>query len=158
MPAQSPFCPWTALARLPGVKVLTTRLPDDEMGGWVPQASAVLLDHRLTPVEERSTAIHEYVHAERNDQVLAGHGPDGDRLHRRQEREVDRIAAELAIGDLDELAEALATTHSPAEAAEVLGVDEDTLWNRLRLCLSDGQKEYLQSRIDKIEGKTWPAT
>lgn len=151
-----PFDPYEHLARLPGVTVRSSRLPDDEMGCYDHATGTVHIDYRLTAVEERSTAAHEGVHAERGDCCLRGVGPDGDRLERRQERIVHRVAAGRLV-ELDALAQVLARTHSLEEAAEELAVDEDTLWHRLE-ALAPQETSYLQDRIDSIEEKSWPST
>lgn len=152
------FNPWDWLGGLPDVKIRSLRLPDDEMGRWVPDAGLILLDTRLTAIEECCTGVHEGVHALRGDEPLRGCGPDGDRLDRRQERDVDRIAARLLLPSVERVAEVLARTHNLEEAAEELAVDPDTLWTFLHDCLTDDQKRYLQERTDLIEEKTWPLT
>lgn len=152
-----PFDPWDWLASVPCVRVRSLRLPDDEMGRWVPERRLILLDDRLTPVEECCTVVHEGLHALRGDEPLVGVGLDGDRLDRRQERDVDRIAARLLL-DIDRVVDVLARTHNLAEAADELGADEGTLWTFLHECLTDDEKRLLQDRIDLIEEATWPLT
>jgi hypothetical protein len=152
----APFDPYDALARLPGVTVVTSRLPAGEMGCYDHTTATVHLGLGLTAAEERSTAAHEAVHAERGDCCLEGVGPDGTRLDARQELQVHRIAANRLV-TLDALADALAGTHALEEAAEELAVDEDTLWLRLE-SLTSAEKTYLQQRIEMIEEKSWPTT
>lgn len=153
------FDPWVWLASLPDVKIRSVQMPADEMGGWVADDRSILLDQGLSEVEERCTGVHEGVHALRNDRPLKGIGPDGDRLDRRQERDVDRIAARLLLGaDTARVAEVVARTHNLAEAAWEIGVEEPMLWTFLHECLTDDEKRGLQDRADKIEEQTWPLT
>jgi Zn-dependent peptidase ImmA (M78 family) len=145
-----------AWAELPaGVTTRTTRLEDDELGCYAHDEREIMLDDRLSSVVERCTLAHEIVHAERGDLPLDG-SPDGPRLEVRQERRVHAIAAARLVA-IDALAEALARTHSLAEAAEELAVDEDTLWHRLE-DLTEHESSLLQARVDAIEEGSWPTT
>ena len=97
----------------------------------------ILLDIRLSRVEERCTLAHEIIHAER--------GPFPRWLTTREESIVDTKAARRLI-PLDALGEALAWSLHPAVAAEELDVDPPTLDALLR-DLAAAEVEVLRRRL-----------
>jgi gp43 len=97
----------------------------------------ILLDIRLSRVEERCTLAHELVHAER--------GPFPRWLTTREESVVDAKAARRLI-PLDALGEALAWSLHPSVAAEELDVDPSTLEALLR-DLAATEVEVLRRRL-----------
>ena len=99
---------------------------------------SILLDIRLSGIEERCTLAHELVHAER--------GPFPRWLTAREESIVDAKAARRLI-PLDALGEALAWSLHPAVAAEELDVDPPTLEALLRN-LTGAEVEVLRRRLE----------
>lgn len=97
----------------------------------------ILLDIRLSRVEERCTLAHELVHAER--------GPFPRWATAREEAAVDAEAARRLI-PLDALGEALAWSLHPTVAAEELDVDPPTLEALLRN-LAAAEVEALRRRL-----------
>lgn len=97
----------------------------------------ILLDIRLSGVEERCTLTHEIVHAER--------GPFPRWATAREEAAVNAEAARRLI-PLDTLGEALAWSLHPAVAAEELDVDPPTLEALLRN-LAEAELEALRRRL-----------
>lgn len=98
---------------------------------------SILLDIRLSRIEERCTLAHELVHAER--------GPFPRWLTTWEESIVDAKAARRLI-PLDALGEALAWSLHPAVAAEELDVDPPTLDALLR-DLAAAEVEALRRRL-----------
>lgn len=139
-----------------GVTTSITRLPDGELGCYAHDDRSIHLDPRLSSTAEKCTLAHEIVHAERGDVCLAGETPDADRLDLRQERDVQRIASARLV-EINDLSRAIARTADLEDAAEELGVDEDTLWHRLD-ALTDDEKDLLQQRVEAIEEASWPTT
>ena len=99
---------------------------------------SILLDIRLSRVEQRCTLAHELVHAER--------GPFPHWLTTREESIVDAKAARRLI-PLDALGEALAWSLHPTVAAEELDVDPPTLEALLR-DLAAAEVEALRRRLE----------
>lgn len=98
----------------------------------------ILLDIRLSGVEERCTLMHEIVHAER--------GPFPRWATAREEAAVNAEAARRLI-PLDALGEALAWSLHPTVAAEELDVDPPTLEALLR-DLAEVEVEALRRRLE----------
>lgn len=97
----------------------------------------ILLDIRLSRIEERCTLTHELVHAER--------GPFPCWATAREEAAVNAEAARRLI-PLDALGEALAWSLHPTVAAEELDVDPPTLEALLRN-LAEAELEVLHRRL-----------
>lgn len=91
----------------------------------------IVINARLSLVEERCTLTHEIIHAER--------GPVPAHHAAREERIVDAEAARRLI-PLDALLEAVRWACCPAEAAETLGVDVPTLLTRLATLTPPGNE------------------
>lgn len=141
--------PYKWLARAPHVKLNITRLPDDLMGRWIPDASTIELDDRLTQTERRCTLVHELVHRLHKD--LPTLPPE---LLEIQERQCEKRAAKLLI-PLNQLLDALLWSHDEheAEIADQLWVDIPTLRDRLRY-LTDKERHYLISRLNSVREYT----
>ena len=97
----------------------------------------ILLDIRLSRIEERCTLTHEIVHAER--------GPFPRWATAREEAAVNAEVARRLI-PLDALGEALAWSLHPAVAAEELDVDPPTLEALLRN-LTGAELDALRGRL-----------
>lgn len=97
----------------------------------------ILLDIKLSRIEERCTLAHELVHAER--------GPFPRWATAREEAAVNAEAARRLI-PLDALGEALAWSLHPAVAADELDVDPPTLEALLR-DLAEAELEALHRRL-----------
>lgn len=97
----------------------------------------ILLDIKLSRIEERCTLAHELVHAER--------GPFPRWATAREEAAVNAEAARRLI-PLDALGEALAWSLHPTVAAEELDVDPPTLEALLRN-LAAAEVEALRRRL-----------
>lgn len=97
----------------------------------------ILLDIKLSRIEERCTLAHELVHAER--------GPFPRWATVREEVAVNAEAARRLI-PLDALGEALAWSLHPAVAADELDVDPPTLEALLR-DLAEAELEALHRRL-----------
>lgn len=130
---------------LEDVTLSVRRLPDGEMGAWVPSANTILIDDRLSQVERRCTVMHELIHRLRQDV------PDlPPPLADRQERECNRRTARLLI-DLGELLDALlwSAEQHDSEIADSLWVDLPTLHDRLS-SLTSAEREYLTERLAQM--------
>lgn len=101
----------------------------------------IFIDRARTTAERRCDLAHALAHVE------LGHN---ERRNHRQERAAVRYAAKMLI-DLDPLAEALAAVYpSPAaDAAEILGVDVETLAVRLE-CLHPGEMGTIRRRLRRL--------
>lgn len=97
--------------------------------------------HGLTQAERRCTIAHETEH------IMRGVVPDW--CWPREERAVDRAASRKLI-TIAALADALAWTQDPAEAAEELWVDVAMLLARLAN-LTEAEGRELSRRLDLIE-------
>ncbi len=111
--------PWRELRRLDHVRLWWPELPTGVRG--LTDGERIWLDRRQLQAERRSTLAHELEH------IARGH--DGC-VGPKEERQVRQAAARRLI-PLDRLADVVAWTEHPAEAAEELWVDLDTLMARL---------------------------
>lgn len=134
------FDPYALLAGMPHLTLKVTRLPDDEMGRWVPSAQMILLDDRLDQAERRCTLVHEMVHHISGDHVALT--PE---LSAMQERMCKDRTARLLI-TINALADALAWSEHAAEIADYLWVDEATLYDRFNN-LTPEEQSYLTQRM-----------
>jgi len=97
----------------------------------------------LTWEERRCTILHETLHAER--------GPALDSFEEREELRVRKETARLLLPDVRVIGEALAWSGCRVrEAAEELGVDTDTLWDRLDH-LHPSERGYLRTRLAEVD-------
>jgi Zn-dependent peptidase ImmA (M78 family) len=143
------YSPWQAVGEHPHIEVVVTRLPAGR-GWWLPDVQGIALDDRLDQAERRSVLEHELQHALAGDTCCRDVGPDGRRLHSRQERRADQRAAARLIS-LDALADALVWCLGPDEVAEHLHVDERTVRARLRH-LTDEERRYIEQRLRARDG------
>jgi len=109
----------------------------------VTDGQRIWLHERLTQAERRSTLAHELAHL---DLGHVGCQPPAE-----EERARARAAARL-LPDLDVVAEVLAWSHTLAEAADELWVDEDTLRARLER-LTGEERAAVEGRIER--GSQW---
>jgi hypothetical protein len=137
--------PYALLAGMPHLTLEVTRLPDDEMGRWVPSRQTILLDDRLNQAERRCTLVHEMVHHVTGDHL--GLTPE---LVRMQERLCRERTARLLI-TLPALLDAMRWSEHASEIADYLWVDEPTLWDRLEH-LTPEEHEYLRVQLAQREG------
>lgn len=139
--------PYAALGEEPHVTLVFDRLPEGVRGRYYPDMDLIVIDDRLTQSERRSTLMHELVHR------MLGHEPTGDeRLDARQEKACEEEAARLLI-PLIRLADAHLWGKHPAELAEELWVDVDTLRTRVTT-LNEWEKDYINRRL---EAQDWGA-
>ncbi|MGO1769588.1 MAG: ImmA/IrrE family metallo-endopeptidase [Microbacterium sp.] len=106
-----------------GISVVTSRLPGELLGCYVPGEARIYLDLRLTPIEQRSVLAHELGH------VRFGHGlcrPRSARESARMERQADLFAARLLIDHRGYVA-AARVSQDPETLAEALGVTVELL-------------------------------
>lgn len=136
--------PYALLAGMPELTLEITRLPDDEMGRWVPDRKTILLDDRLSQAERRCTLVHEMVHHLNGDHP--GLEPE---LEAAQERACHERAARLLI-PIRALAEALVWSEHADEIAEELWVDEATFWDRIDH-LTVAEQAYLRERVQAVK-------
>ncbi|MFC2623676.1 MAG: ImmA/IrrE family metallo-endopeptidase [Propionibacterium acidifaciens] len=99
-------------------------LPSGQSGRVDWARRVVTVDCRLSAAQRRCTLAHELVHVER------GPVPADPWLAAREEAAVEAEAARRLIG-IDALADALAWSSQPAEIADELGVDVQTLMVRV---------------------------
>lgn len=112
---------WRWLRSLPHV---TLEFHEGGPRGKVSHArQAISLRIGMTRAERRDALLHELIHLER--------GPVGRSMKAKEEEQVRRQTARLALPDLDAIADALAWAHCPEEAAEELGVSVPVLAKRL---------------------------
>lgn len=120
-----------SLAASQGLTVLSSRLPGDLLGCYVPRQRRIYLDSRLTPAERRSVLAHELGHAHH------GH-PCGDdpppHVLRSRERQADVFAARLLI-DAAEYARAERVDPSADAIADELGVTVELIGVYREHCL-----------------------
>ena len=133
--------PYALLAGMPHLTLEVHRLPDDEMGRWIPSLHTIVLDDRLDQAERRCTLVHEMVHHMSGDQ-LSGLPPE---LALMQERLCKERTARLLIA-LPALADAMAWSEHAEEIADHLWVDEPTLWDRLEHLTAE-EHDYLTARM-----------
>lgn len=127
------YDPWGEVPA--GWSVDFAAMPARGMCRW--NRRTILLDIKLSRIEERCTLMHEIVHAER--------GPFPRWATAREEAAVNAEAARRLI-PLDALGEALAWSLHPAVAAEELDVDPPTLEALLR-DLAAAEVEALRRRL-----------
>lgn len=142
------YNPWRQVAELTDILVVVTPLKHAD-AYWEPDERVILLDRQLNQAERRSCLAHELAHLEAGD-TCCGHGPDADRLARRQEARADRTAAERLIS-LDDLVDALRWALGYEEVAEHLHVDCRTVRARLR-DLTPDDKDYIERQLATQEG------
>lgn len=136
--------PYALLAGMPHLTLEITRLPDDEMGRWIPSRQTILLDDRLDQAERRCTLVHEMVHHISGD--MLGLTPE---LAAMQERLCRERSARLLI-TITALADAMAWSEHAGEIADQLWVDEPTLWDRLEH-LTPEEHAFLHSSLQRRE-------
>jgi Zn-dependent peptidase ImmA (M78 family) len=137
--------PYALLAGMPHLNLEVTRLPDDEMGRWIPERQMIVLDDRLDQAERRCTLVHEMVH-----HISGDHTDLTPELSRMQERMCRERTARLLI-TLPSLADAMLWSEHAVEIAEQLWVDEPTLWDRLEHLTAE-EHRYLRMRLARKEG------
>jgi hypothetical protein len=138
------FDPYSLLAGMPHLTLEVTRLPDDEMGRWIPSRQTIVLDDRLDQAERRCTLVHEMVHHISGD--ILGLTPE---LVVMQERMCRERTARLLI-TITALADAMLWSEHAAEIADQLWVDEPTLWDRLEH-LTPEEHAFLSERLRQRE-------
>lgn len=132
--------PYQWLAEVPQIEMKVMRLPDGEMGRWIPSRRLIVLDDRLTQVERRVTLVHELVHAVNDDRA------DLPRyLETKQERACCETTARLLI-PIRDLADALTWSQDEHDVADALWVDVETVRERIDN-LTPLEKVYIESRI-----------
>ena len=131
--------PWRRLRALAHVELRWHDEPDPM--GLTDFATYISLSRTLTWAERRSTILHEVLHVER--------GPAPSWCEAKEERLVDKEAARWLLPDVRVIGDALAWSHSYAEAADELGVDEALLRVRLRY-LHPSERAFLTRRLDDL--------
>lgn len=139
--------PYALLAGMPHLTLEVTRLPDDEMGRWLPRRQTILLDDRLDQAERRCTLVHELIHHLSGDHDL--NVPD---LAEAQERLCRDRAARVLIS-LSALADAMRWSEHADEIADQLWVDEATLWDRMEH-LTPEEQAYLTRTVYEAKEQT----
>lgn len=135
--------PWRTLRSLPSTDLIWTTDPKLLGGGkaaWYPDVDVIAMSPRLSQVERRCSLAHELGHRERGDRP-------GERgwFGRRQEQGADLWAARFLLPDMPAIADALAWSPWPSEAAAELWVTEHLL--RVRLDhLHPSERAYLRER------------
>lgn len=145
------YSPWDDLGDRPHICVDTHTLELSQgQGWWLPDVLGIVLDRRLTRVERRCALAHELRHVDHHDVQVAGIGPDGPRIARRQETRADREAARRLI-DVHRLAAAVAAHPDDAQTvADELDVTTDVLHCRLAHLLV-AERELVRSALDRAE-------
>ncbi|WP_422934946.1 ImmA/IrrE family metallo-endopeptidase [Sinomonas sp. P47F7] len=127
---------WGILRGIADISLFFVTFPDGLLG-CTDGMSRIWLDKRLNSIEQRCTAMHELIHIEN------GHtGCQGARVERRVREEAAR-----RLIPLDQLAEALAWTQSPAELADELHVTQQVIGDRLD-GLTGSEREQLAAGLD----------
>lgn len=134
--------PWREFRALTDWTLHWTQLPPGLVGLTDFDDRTVTLDPRLLQTERRCTIAHEIEH------ILRGPLPNHPVLAAREESAVDRAVARKLI-PLQPLGEALAWSHTLAEAADELWVDEACLQTRLNH-LHPAERHYLKQRLEHI--------
>lgn len=131
--------PYEWLARSPHVTFEITRLPDDEMGCWIPEHDTILLDDRLNQVERRCTLVHEMVHRLHDDD------PDLPPPLAHLQEEACRAQAARMLIPMPALLDAFlwSWAQREEEMAEQLWVDVGTLRDRMKHLTADERKFLL---------------
>lgn len=132
--------PWRRLRHMPDWELVWTRLPEGVLGYTDHEAQRIVLERRQLQAERRSTLAHELAHAN------AGPTLDHPWWQARDESWAKQEAARRLIG-IDALADALAWSHSLAEAASELWVDISTLQTRLDH-LHPSERAVLRRRLE----------
>lgn len=132
--------PYALLAGMPHLTLEILRLPDDEMGRWIPSRQTILLDDRLNQAERRCTLVHEMVHHLDGDHT----GLPQD-LADLQERLCRDRTARLLI-NMPALLEAILWSEHEDEIADYLWVDVPTLWDRMEH-LTVEERNFLTTRL-----------
>jgi len=132
--------PYSFLAEHPDLSMTMAPLPDGERGRWYPDLHVILISDRLSQAERRCTLAHELVHRMRGDLHVAD-----DLMRNRIERSCHLIAARLLI-PLPDLVQAMLWSQEPAEVAEQLWVDLETLQTRVET-LHPAERGYLRRRL-----------
>ena len=111
--------------------------------GWTDfETRTISLRADLSWAERRCTVLHECLHAER--------GAPLDTLADREELRVRKETARLLLSDVSTIGDALAWSGLRVrEAADELGVDVGTLWDRLDY-LHPSERHYLTRRLDDL--------
>lgn len=105
----------------------------------------ILIRHGLRGPQWLSTIVHEALHAQRGDV-----GCSDSAVGARQEARCDRDAARLLI-NIDDLAEAAAAFAGDGHRiADELGVDYETVANRVKH-LHPAERHYLRRRLEHLE-------
>lgn len=129
---------WRWLRSLPHV---TLEFHEGGPRGKVSHSRQVIsLRKGMTPEERRDTLLHELIHLER--------GQVGRGMRAKEEEQVRRQTARRALPDLARIADALAWSTCPHEAAEDLGVSVPVLVKRLAH-LHPAEEGWLVARLDK---------
>ncbi|WP_119716266.1 ImmA/IrrE family metallo-endopeptidase [Propionibacterium ruminifibrarum] len=134
------YHPWQRFNAEAQWTLQTAHLPRGHMGQIDWQTHTVIIDRNLLQSERRCTITHELVHIER------GPVPSDPWLKQREEQAVEAEAARRLI-TLEALADALAWSSQPAEVAEELWVDMQTLDVRIS-GLSDTERTWLDRRLE----------
>ena len=136
------YNPYSELAARPDWTLCFTPLPGEERGRWYDRLQTMLVRRDLTQVERRCTVAHEIEHA------LAGDEPQNDPvLDARREELRHRAAARKLIDFADLMRARKLYPDDPAQAAEELHVDLETLETRVRW-LTKGERTRLLSVIE----------
>lgn len=111
----------------------------------MPSERVILLDKTLDRAQRRAVLAHELAH------VDLGHDDVGGWFGRRFERDADRLAATRLLGDICEVACAIALhPMSPVDAARCLDVTVETLHLRLA-CLTEDEYRVIEVRVRSVE-------
>lgn len=132
---------------MPHLTLEFARLPDDEMGRWLPKQQTILLDDRLDQAERRCTLIHEIIH-----HLSGDHALNEPALSAAQERACRDQAARVLIS-LSALADAMRWSEHAEEIADQLWVDEPTLWDRIEN-LTPEERDYLTRNVYEAREQT----
>jgi len=131
-----PYDPWVDLEQRGDIEYIEDDGLPRGNGWWVRWLRLVVVRADLHPTHKRCVVAHELVHADHDDVQLAGRGPDGHRLGRRQEARADREAARKLIR-IDDLVAALTAHADPTNVAHELDVTGDVLRTRLEHLTAD---------------------
>ena len=128
---------------------LTIKLSDlgELAGAWDPDTRIIWLHSDLTPAAQRSTLMHEIIHAARGDGKRATASAEA-----RQEHLVERMASVILV-DLIDMAGVTAESDSPAQRAHALGVDEVLLEARLESLLEWERGIYDDFRSSPVHAR-----
>lgn len=130
-----PYHPWRALRAFAQVELTWAPLPVGILA-LTDGASRIWMDPRQRQAKRRSTLAHELAH------IDLGHTSG---CTAREDAAADQLAARRLI-TLDALADALAWSRSPEEAAEELWVDVATLRTRLEH-LHPSERGHVRARL-----------